>query len=168
MKIEKLLDETKHAAGIKSDGELARMLGVSKQAVSKYYHGERVPDEYACLKIAEITKQPLDTIIATVKAATEKDATRRAAWENYMKRLGGIAASFLLVVGVIISCGVTMIVTSPTANARPTSNAVGSNLYYVNNAKWKVALSQVKAILSRIAQKCSFGVFRMWIAQVAA
>jgi transcriptional regulator with XRE-family HTH domain len=94
MKIKELLDETKNALGISSDGELARKLGVSKQAMSNYYNGERAPDEFACLKIAQATGKPLGEVIATVKAESEKDEKRREAWENYMKRLGGLAASF--------------------------------------------------------------------------
>jgi transcriptional regulator with XRE-family HTH domain len=108
MKINELLDATKNARGIKSDGELARMLGISKQAVSRYYLGERAPDEFACLRIAEATGMSLDTVIATVKASSEKDKTRREAWENYMKRLGGVAASFMVTAFAIV----TLIVTS--------------------------------------------------------
>lgn len=115
MKIHELLDATKNAKSIKTDGELARLLGVSKQAVSRYYLGERAPDEFACLKIADATGMPLDSVIATVKAASEKDETRREAWENYMKRLGGVAASFL--VGIL--CIVTLSVTSTPLEAAP-------------------------------------------------
>lgn len=97
MKINELLDQVKNANGLESDGELARKLGVDKRRVSDYRKGERVPDEFACLRIAEALGKPLDTIIATVKAATEKDETRREVWENYMKRLGGLAASFFVV-----------------------------------------------------------------------
>lgn len=95
MKISELLDETKHALGINSDGELARALGVSKQAMSGYYNDQRAPDDYACLKIAQATGKSLESVIAIVRAATEKDESRRKAWENYMKSLGGIAASIV-------------------------------------------------------------------------
>lgn len=97
MKIGKLLDDTKDALSIKTDGELARNLGVSKQAISDYYNEKRAPDDYACLKIAEALGKPLDSVIATVKASSEKDEKRREAWENYMKRLGGLAASIAVV-----------------------------------------------------------------------
>ncbi|MFZ2973578.1 MAG: DUF3693 domain-containing protein [Ferribacterium limneticum] len=113
MKIKDLLDATKNAKGIETDGELARTLGVSKQAVSDYYNDKRAPDDYACLKIADALGMPLDSVIATVKAASEKDETRREAWENYMKRLGGVAAS--LMAGIMLL--VTLVVTSPTAEA---------------------------------------------------
>lgn len=97
MKIAELLDAVKEKTGAKSDGELARNLGISKQAMSSYYSGVRAPDEFVCLRIAEALGKPLDSVIATVKAASEKDETRRAVWENYMKRLGGLAASFVVV-----------------------------------------------------------------------
>lgn len=115
MKIAELLDEVKAKTGAKSDGELARNLGVSKQAMSSYYSGHRAPDEFVCLKIAQALEKPLDSIIATVKAASEKDETRRAVWENYMKRLGGIAASVLVTVCITV----TMLVTSTPAKASP-------------------------------------------------
>ncbi|MDR1996469.1 DUF3693 domain-containing protein [Azonexus sp.] len=98
MKLGELLDETKIALGITTDGELARTLGVSKQSVSDYYNAKRAPDDFACLKIAEALSKPLDTIIATVKAETEKDVKRREAWEAYVKRLGGLAASIFVCV----------------------------------------------------------------------
>lgn len=115
MKIAKLLDETKDALSIKTDGELARNLGVSKQAISDYYNDKRAPDDFACLKIAQALGKPLDSIIATVKAASEKDETRRAVWENYMKRLGGLAASFIFALCVTV----TLIVTPTPAKASP-------------------------------------------------
>lgn len=115
MKLNELLDRVKTENGLKSDGELARKLDVDKRRVSDYRKGDRIPDEYACLKIAEALRQPLDTIIAQVKACTEKDVKRREAWENYMKRLGGIAASFAA--GVFLF--VTLTVTSNQLEAAP-------------------------------------------------
>lgn len=97
MKISELLDSVKAQNGLKTDGELARMLDVDKRRVSDYYSGHRAPDEYACLKISEITGIPLATVIATVKSETEKDENRRKVWSDYMKSLGGLAASFAVV-----------------------------------------------------------------------
>lgn len=95
--ITKLLDETKRVLNVDSDYALAKALELPTQRISDYYKGTRAPDEFACLKIAEALGKPLDTIIATVKASSEKDGKRREAWENYMKRLGGLAASVLVV-----------------------------------------------------------------------
>lgn len=99
--IKKLLDEVKEKKGVESDYALAKSLDLPKQRVSDYYKGSRVPDEFACLKIAEALGKSLNTVIATVKASTEKDEKRREAWENYMKRLGGLAASVFL--GVVFT-----------------------------------------------------------------
>lgn len=93
--ITKLLDEVKAAKGVESKYALAKVLDLPTQRISEYYKGQRAPDEFACLKIAEALGKPLNTIIATVKASTEKDGKRREAWENYMKSLGGLAASFV-------------------------------------------------------------------------
>lgn len=95
--ITKLLDETKAKIGVETDYALAKSLGLPRARICDYYKGTRAPDEFACLKIAEALGKPLDTVIATVKASSEKDEKRREAWENYMKRLGGLAASFVVV-----------------------------------------------------------------------
>lgn len=107
MKIVELLDRTKHDAGVESDYALAKVLDIHKARVSAYYSGKEAPNEWACLKISEITGIPLETVIATVKAESEKDDERRAVWENYIKRLGGIAASALITLCVTVTLLVT-------------------------------------------------------------
>lgn len=121
MNLNELLDRVKDANGLTSDGQLAQKLDVDKRRVSAYRHGAEAPDDYACLKIAEALGKPLDTIIATVKAATEKDETRRAVWENYMKRLGGLAAAW----AVILTVAVTTVVTPSPAEAAPAQEHKG-------------------------------------------
>lgn len=160
MKIAELLDAVKEKSGAKTDGELARKLGLDKRRVSDYYNGKRAPDEFACLKISEITGEPLDSVIARVKAMTETDEKRREAWENYFKRLGGLAASFAITLCVTVS----MMMTSTPANACDTSVSEPDPLYYV---KFRL-LSQVKAILRRIGQKFQFGPFFAGIRQMTA
>lgn len=130
--ITELLDATKHAIGVNTDYALAKHLEIPSARICDYYKGRRAPDEFACLKIAEALGQPLDTIIATVKAATEKDEKRRQTWENYMKRLGGLAASIALGLNVAVLCFVTTIVTSSPAEAHEYKAASGNSLYYVN------------------------------------
>ena len=114
-KIIKLLDAVKHAKGIESKYELAKTLDLPTQRISDYYNGTRAPDEFACLKIAEALGKPLNEIIATVKAASEKDEKRREVWESYIKSIGGLAASLASVFLVFV----TLIVTSPKAEAAP-------------------------------------------------
>lgn len=161
MKIAELLNAVKEKLGAKSDGELARNLGVDKRRVSDYYSGYRAPDEFVCLKIAQAMGKPLDTVIATVKAASEKDETRRAVWEDYMKRLGGIAASVL----VTLCVTVTLIVTPTPSEAAP---AQGFSPVTICIMLIVVLASQLKTVLRRIRQKCPFRVFIPRIAQIAA
>lgn len=116
MKIRELLDAVKNAKGISTDYALAKTLGLPRARICDYYKGTRTPDEFACLKIAEALGKPLDQIIATVKATSEKDEKRREAWENYMKRLGGVAASFTAMMLVYV----TLIVTPHPAEAAVT------------------------------------------------
>lgn len=159
MKIAELLDEVKAKTGTKSDGELARTLGIDKRRVSDYYTGHRAPDEYVCLKIAETLGKPLDTVIATVKASSEKDEKRREAWENYMKRLGGVAASFLITICVTV----TMAVTSTPVEARP-FYVSSPDHFVLCKQRWRLKL---KSVLRRIRQKCTFRVNIAWIGQMA-
>lgn len=162
--VKNLLDEIKAKTGLASDYALAKTLDLPTQRISDYYKGTRTPDEFACLKIAEALGTHLETIIATVKATSEKDEKRREVWENYMKRLGGIAAGFASVfLSLVIS-----IVTSGNAEASPikgfASLAISNVLYYV---KSKLKL-QVKAILRRVSQKCLFCMNIAGIRQIAA
>lgn len=113
--ITKLLDAIKDAKGITTDYALAKALDLPRARICDYYKGTRAPDEFACLKIAEALGKPLNTIIATVKANSEKDEKRREVWENYFKRIGGLAASLASVFLVFV----TLIVTSPKAEAAP-------------------------------------------------
>lgn len=99
--ITNLLDAIKLANGVETDYALAKILDLPRARICNYYKGTRAPDEFACLKIAQALGKPLDTVIATVKASSEKDEKRREVWENYMKRLGGFAASLT---GVV--CGI--------------------------------------------------------------
>jgi hypothetical protein len=107
--VKKLLDEVKEKAGITSDYALAKTLELPSPRICDYYKGNRAPDEFACLKISEYLGKPLAEVIATVKADTEKNEKRRNEWVKMLKRLGGVAASFMM----IAFSFVTFIVTYP-------------------------------------------------------
>lgn len=160
MKINELLDTVKNTNGLNSDGELARKLDVDKRRISDYRHGRQAPDEFTCLKIAEALGKPLNTIIATVKACSEKDEKRREVWENYFKRIGGLAASLASVFLVFV----TLIVTSPKAEAASLlaleTVTYSDSLYYVK--QW--IKSKVQSVLRIFRQKCTFRVFIAGIA----
>lgn len=82
------LDEAKEKHGIKSDAELARMLGGSRSAVSEWRSTSRKPDNYACIRLAELLSiNPLE-IIAASNAEREADPERAKWWLNFSKRHG--------------------------------------------------------------------------------
>lgn len=111
--VKKLLDAVKQNAGIESDYALAKFLDVRTQRISDYYKGNRVPDNFVCLKIAEVLEKPLAEVIAAVELDAEKDEKRVSAWEKYYKRVGGMAAAIFLAVLL----NVTFIVTPDAAEA---------------------------------------------------
>ena len=113
--VKNLLDAVKHAAGVESDYALAKTLDIRKQRISDYYKGKTAPDNFVCLKIAEVLKKPLAEVIAAVELDAEKDEKRRLAWREHYKSIGGIAASIFMV----ILLSVTFIVTPTLAEAAP-------------------------------------------------
>ncbi len=111
--VQKLLDEVKRIKGIKSDYALAKSLELPTQRISDYYKTKTMPDDYACMKIAEALEKPLAEVIAIVRIEVEKDEKRREAWRKYYKSLGSVAASIIMTIAFMA----TMIVTSKNAEA---------------------------------------------------
>lgn len=96
--IKDLLDAVKEAKGITSDYALAKELGITSARICDYRKGNRNPDEYACLKIAEALGKDYNEIQAAVRIVAEKDEKRREVWQKYYKSIGGVAAALLVVV----------------------------------------------------------------------
>lgn len=108
--IKSLLDQAKAARDVTTEYALAKELGLTKQQISEYYKGRVIPSEYACLQIAKALGRNYDQIQAIVRIEAEKDEDRRQTWRDYLKSIGGIAASF--VIGLLICA--TLIVAYPT------------------------------------------------------
>lgn len=82
------LDETKEKHGIKSDSELSRQLGGSRNAVSNWRQGLNKPDDYACIRMAELLGiNPLE-VIAASHIEREADPERAKWWADFSKRHG--------------------------------------------------------------------------------
>ena len=103
-----LLDRCKDATGAKNENQLASRTGIKSQRISDYYKGTRTPDEYACLRIAQVLGRPFEEVTAIVRIEAEKDESRRAVWREYYKSIGGYAAS------ILAGLAVTFIVTLPS------------------------------------------------------
>ena len=111
--IKSLLDDAKVATKTDSDYGLAKALGIHKARISAYYSGKETPNEFICLKIAQALERSYEEVSAIVRIEAEKDENRRNVWKDYLKRIGGIAASIAL----LFFLGVTLIVTSTPAEA---------------------------------------------------
>ena len=88
MTIIELLDQTKEKLQARSDYALAKALEIPTQRIADYRKGTRHPDPYALTKIAlALDLDPL-ALIAEFEARTEKNATRKGFWENFLRRAG--------------------------------------------------------------------------------
>ena len=89
------LDKAKEKLGIQSDNGISKHLGITRCAISNYRSGTSKMDDFTAAKIAEILEIDPLIVIAAANAEREK-GERREYWEKVSKRLGGIAAGFLV------------------------------------------------------------------------
>lgn len=99
MKIQETLDSVKNANGITSNADLGRLLDIDLRRIGDYYTGKREPTSEDYPKIATAAGITAGELWEAVQVERAKEESTRKAWDNYMKRLGGLAASFL---GVVI------------------------------------------------------------------
>lgn len=95
MDVNALLDACKTASGATTDKELADALGVSKQALSSYRNGHRLPDPVQCATIAGLSGIPLAKVLGIVGEARAISREEKAVW----RKLAATAA--LLAVGML-------------------------------------------------------------------
>jgi hypothetical protein len=144
MEIEKLLDDCKAALGVESDYALAKALDIHTGLISDYRALKREPDEYACLKFAEILNLDAEMLIVHFAARKAKNPKVKEYLQKYYKRLGGLAASIILAVNLIM--------TPTPSEAAPVLKTAGSTLYIMLNIRRvinrlkKLALSCVEQI----------------------
>ncbi|WP_322005247.1 helix-turn-helix domain-containing protein [Paraburkholderia tropica] len=88
------LDELKDHLGVESDYALAKALGMTRAAVSKYRTGYSMPDDLACAKIADLLGCDPMEVIAAINYQRAKNDEARALWEGiWGKVVGAIALS---------------------------------------------------------------------------
>lgn len=127
MKLVEILDAIKAENGIGSNGELARFLGTDVRRIGEYYAGKRTPIDEDYPRIAEKAHMTAGQLWEAVQIEKKKDSEAARVWENYMKRLGGIAAYVLITLCVTV----TMLVTLTPGNASAATVSGGKTLYYV-------------------------------------
>lgn len=131
--IKSLLDQAKAAKGVESEYALAKALELTKQQVSEYYKGKVIPSEFACLQIAKALGRNYEEIQAIVRIEAEKDEKRRDAWKEFYKKLGGIAAGFILAILV----AVTNFLTVSPAEAAPVLKEQAKDFVLCKDEYWR-------------------------------
>lgn len=103
MEIEKLLDDCKSALGVESDYALAKALDIHTGLISDYRALKREPDEYACLKFAEVLGLDAEMLIVHFAARKAKNPKVKEYLQKKLADLGGLAASIFIVVNLIMT-----------------------------------------------------------------
>jgi len=120
MKSVKYLEQLRETRGLKTDGEVATLLGLTRGAVSHYTTGRRVMDDEACLAVAlALNINPMEIIGAACIDRAEKTG-QKSLWEVFMSRGAAVAAS------VLMATSVNLFLTPDSANAATMRVAKGS------------------------------------------
>ncbi|MEK6840062.1 MAG: DUF3693 domain-containing protein [Nanoarchaeota archaeon] len=95
------LDAVKVKHNLPSDYALAKILGLTRQAVSKYRHGHaKAMDVATAVKVAELLEIDALLVIAVAERERAHVEANRELWEKLVKKLGGMAAAVLLGAGL--------------------------------------------------------------------
>lgn len=92
-----LLDKCKVILGLESDYKLAKELDIPRMRISDYRLDKIKFDEYACFKIAEITRKSPTKVIARVLANNTKNERKRLFFQQ-----------FFMIAGLWITLGVML------------------------------------------------------------
>lgn len=71
---------------ITSDYKLAEFLKISRARISDYVKGERWPDAYASLQIANALDLDPMQVLADFESQSEKNEQRREVWRDFLSR----------------------------------------------------------------------------------
>lgn len=96
------LDAVKAKHSLTSDYQLSKHLGCTPSAVGNYRHGKsKFDEEMACRIAAELSLEP-GYVLACIASERAKKPEVKKAWAHAAELLYGIAATFLLVSGLVI------------------------------------------------------------------
>ena len=126
MDVNFLLDKCKEVCGASTDGELAHRLGVSKQALSSYRNGHRLPDAVQCATIAGLSGMPLARVLGIVGEARAISREEKAVW----RKLAATAAMALCVMAT------TLPGTAKAATAGFQAGASSAGMYIMFKRGW--------------------------------
>lgn len=80
---------------------VAKLTGLSENAVQHYSKGRREFDTYAALRVAELLNIEPMQVIADVEAAREKDEGRKRYWQELAKKSLGLTATVIFATAIL-------------------------------------------------------------------
>lgn len=94
------VDEAKEKSGIKSDAAFGQSIGGTVAMIGNWRNRGSTPEDYYCIRIAEILRiDPLE-VIAAANWEREKNQEKKDWWESFRKAHAGKVAGAVLI-GVI-------------------------------------------------------------------
>jgi len=117
MKTVDYLAEIKKAHGIESDYALAKLLGTSRAAVSRYRRKQETFSDATALKVAELLGIPSGRVLVDMQIQRAHTPQQRAAWREILERISSTAAVILIVLGSLTKPGEALANQSATGPA---------------------------------------------------
>jgi transcriptional regulator with XRE-family HTH domain len=115
--IDNLLDKCRENGSVASDNALAKKLGVSRQSVSSWRHGVRLPDTVTCARIAQLANEPLARVLGIVGEARAINREEKQVWRSLAQ---SVAAGFAVIA--------LLAVMTPDAQAATSAGVGGASL----------------------------------------
>lgn len=97
------LDAARTRAGLPSDYALAKRLSVKPSAVSNWRNGRAVPEPLIAYHLAELSDIAPIRVLADLELERAERGHRddaAAGWRDILAKIGGVAASFVVVAGL--------------------------------------------------------------------
>lgn len=95
------LDAVKARLDLPSDYAAAKVLGVTRAAISSYRVGRSHFDDEMCVRVAEILGISAGEVMAAMQAERAKSPVARAAWEGVWEKFAGVAVGVAVAVGLV-------------------------------------------------------------------
>lgn len=82
------IDACMEKLGITSKYALWKATDISEARLSDYYKGNRIPDEYACFKFAEILELEPAFVIADIQSCNKKNPDKALFFKSFLTAVG--------------------------------------------------------------------------------
>ena len=128
--IANLLDAAMAKGQIVSDYQLAKVIGISHQAMTHYRMGRTLPNEKVIAQLCALSGDDPDVIAAQIQAARSKSPEAKNLWLRVAARMSGVASTAIL--SVVFAIGLIAGYAEPArASGLNGIKTVCSNLLYI-------------------------------------